>query len=354
MDMYQPDAELFSSPQAFRRGFEGGLARLLEAGSLNLFILAAANAGFDARLFDVLRARLLEAFEAHRALLRTVFTEGGVVDEADDDLLVFLKMASIGFDALKLTEQRRAGAWEVQFNHLRSFRPLRNSQRPMTSIRAPFEEQGFNFNKPFIQQEALWSGDLLNTRCDLYFNKYPFVDLHTLLVPERERCLPQYHSEDMHVFIWQLVRQLSARLPGIRVGYNALGAYASVNHLHYQLFVRADSLPVEHGCWRHNGGGEHYPVDCLVFTDVGEAWRHIEKLHAGNEAYNLLYTPERLYCMPRRKQGDFPLAEWSSGFSWYEMCGGMITFNHRHYSQLQAEQIDVQLRRARLTDGAAG
>ena len=353
MDMYQPDAELFSSPEAFRHGFESGLTRLLEAGGLNLFILVAANAGFDARQFEVLRARLQDAFETHQGLLRTVFTEGGAVDEADDDLLVFLKMACIGFDALTLTDQRRAGAWEVQFNHLRSFRPLRNSQRPMTSIRAPFEEQGFNFNKPFMQQEVLWSGELLHTRFDLYFNKYPFVDLHCLLVPERERCLPQYHREDMHVFIWQLVRQLSARLPGIRVGYNALGAYASVNHLHYQLFVRDDSLPVEHRRWRHNGGSEHYPVDCHVFTDVDEAWRYIEGLHAANETYNLLYTPARLYCMPRRKQGDFSLAEWSSGFSWYEMCGGMITFNHRHYVQLQAEQIDAQLRCARLTGGSA-
>jgi hypothetical protein len=352
--MHQSDTELFFSRDAFRRGFESGLARLLDDGGLNLFILAAANAGFDARLFDSLRARLQHAYVNHRALLRTAFADGGVVDEADDDLLVFLKMACIGFDALTLTEQRMAGVWEVQFNHLRSFRPLRNSQRPMTSIQAPFEEQGFNFNKPFMQQEVLWSGELLDTRFNLYFNKYPFVDLHCLLVPERELCLPQYHREDMHGFVWQLVRQLSAGLPGIRVGYNALGAYASVNHLHYQLFVRDDPLPVEQAQWQHNGGGEYYPVACHVFTDVDEAWRYIDGLHARNETYNLLYTPECMYCMPRRKQGDFRLAAWSSGYSWYEMSGGMITFNHRHYAQLQAEQIDAQLRCARLEREEAG
>lgn len=355
MDMHQVDTALFASPQAFRRGFERGLERLLDAGDLNLFILVAANAGFDAALFERLRGRLQGAYASQLAQLRGTLVEGSGVDEADDDLLVFLKIACIGFDALTLTEQRAAGVWEVQFNHLRSFRPLRNSQRPMSSIHAPFEAQGFNFNKPFMQQEVLWSGELLGRRFDLYFNKYPFVDLHCLLVPEREQCLPQYHRKDMHEFVWRLVRQLAGEMPGIRIGYNALGAYASVNHLHYQLFVRDARLPVEQPCWRHNGGADDYPVDCHGFTEADAAWRYIDRLHARNEAYNLLYTPECMYCMPRRKQGDFRLAEWSSGFSWYEMSGGMITFNHRHYAALDAGRIATELCRARLdSDGLSG
>lgn len=350
--MPHTDTALFASPAAFRRAFERGLEHLLELGGLNLFILVAANAGFEASLFDALRERLQLHYRRHSERLHEAFTHGNLVDEADDDLLVFLKIACIGFDALVPTEQRQAGPWEVQFNHLRSFRPLRGSQRPMTSIQAPFESQGFHFNKPFMQQEVLWSGELQGTHFNLYYNKYPFVDLHSLLVPEPERCLPQYHREDMHVFLWRLVAQLAEGLPGIRVGYNALGAFASVNHLHYQLFLRDRPLPVEQSQWRHNGGDDSYPVDCRCFTSADQAWRFVDALHARNEAYNLLYAPGRMYCMPRRKQGDFSLAEWSNGFSWYEMCGGMITFNHQDYTRLQEVQIRAELHAASLYGSA--
>lgn len=340
--------DLFASPAAFRAGFERGLARLLDSGGLNLFILVTANAGFDGALFAALREDLQAHYQRLATELREVFANGGHVDEADDDLLVFLKIVAIGFDALALTEQRQAGIWEVQFNHLRSFRPMRNSQRPMTSIKAAFEPSGFNFNKPFIQQETLWSGEMLGKRFDLYYNKYPFVDLHCLLVPEREACLPQYHRRDMHEFVWQLVKQFADALPGIRVGYNALGAFASVNHLHFQLFVRNQALAVEHACWQHNGGDNAYPVECRCYRDRGEAWAAIEHLHVQNQTYNLLYTPRGMYCMVREKQGGFPLAAWSNGFSWYEMSGGMITFNHEDFAGLDEGGISAELARARL------
>ncbi len=342
------DMALFASTAAFRRGFEQGLERLLQADALNLFILVAANAEFHAALFGSLRERLQQHCQAHAERLREAFVRGGRLAEADDDLLVFLKIVSIGFDALALTEQRRAGVWEVQFNHLRSFRPLRSAQRPMSTIRAPFDAQDFNFNKPFMQREALWSGEWQGRRVDLYYNKYPFVDLHCLLVPQREDALAQFHRQEMHAFIWQQVQQLAATMPGIRVGYNALGAYASVNHLHYHLFVREAPLAVELGGWQHNGGAEAYPVDCHCFDSIDTAWQFIEHLQAADEAYNLLYTPGRLYCMPRRKQGAFSLAPWSSGLSWYEMAGGIITFNRQDYTVLTEACISTALTAARL------
>ncbi len=342
--------ELFSSSPAFRQSFEAGLARLLEQGGLNLFILVAANASFDQSLYACLRDRLGNTYRGLLANLQEAYTQGGSVNETDDDLLVFLKMAAIGLDALALTELRQAGSWEVQFNHLRSFRPMRNSQRPMTSIREPFDPQGFNFNKPFIQQESLWSGTLCGQVFDLYYNKYPFVDQHCLLVPAREECLPQYHIDDMHAFVWSLMQMLSPALPGLHIAYNALGAFASVNHLHFQLFVRDQALPVESENWVHNGGRDSYPVDCSCYEEPTSAWQAIEQLHNSNQAYNLLYTPRGMYCMPRKKQGEFQLAAWSNGFSWYELCGGMITFNRQDYASLQADQICADLSLARLEE----
>ncbi len=347
--MAASNTDLFVSTTAFREGFERGLEALLDVGSLNLFILVTANAGFAAPLFGSLQARLQEQFHHHRERLRATLGRGERVAESEDDLLVFLKMICMGFDALRLTEHRTAGPWEVQFNHLRAFRPMRNSQQPMSSIRAPFDADGFNFNKGFMQQELLWEGELCGQPFALYYNKYPFVDLHCLLVPRREFCLPQYHRHDMHLFLWRLIESWRLVLPGIHVGYNALGAFASVNHLHYQLFLRAEPLPVEKSCWRHNGGAEEYPVDCSRFACADAAWEHIEQLHAADVAYNLLYTGQGMYCLARRKQGGFELAPWSNGLSWYEMSGGMITFNHQDYGALTPSRIGAALAAARLS-----
>ena len=343
-------ASLFGSREAFQSAFETGLDRLVQADDLNLFILVLANATFDTKLMDRLRPRLLERYlrlcEQRRASPKT-----GAVDADADDLQVFAQIAAIGIDKLGITRQRSAGPWEVQFNQLRSFRPLRNSRQPVNSIYEPFLEHGFHFNKPFIQQESIWSGQLLGQHIDLYYNKYPFVDTHALLVPERHACLPQFLSRDMHVYVWDLVQVLGVMIPGLRIGYNAFGAFASVNHLHLQMFVRNRPLPVQDPRWQHNGGGERYPVHCRVFDDPASAWSLIERLHEENHAYNLLYTAGLLYCLPRRKQGDFALAEWSNGLSWYEMCGGMITFDLETCLSLTRSGIESGLKLARLDDG---
>ncbi len=331
---------LFTSKAAYRNRFEQGLERLLDEGSLNLFILVAANAGFEKPLWDMLSPRLRTRFE--------MLCAEQSVDEAEEDLQVFRKMRDIGMEALQPTQHRTVGPWEVQFNQLRSFRPLRNSDRPMDSIQAPFDAAAFNFNKPFMQQEVIATGDLLGRHIDLYYNKYPFVELHSLLVPDREQCYPQYLFEEMHHYVWNLVENLSKTLPGARIGYNALGAYASVNHLHLQLFERDQALPVEDPKWVHNGGSEGYPVDCYVFDDPKAAWRQIERWNVCNQAYNMLYTPGNLYCLPRRKQGDFDLPAWSGGFSWYELCGGMITFDYRHWTGLGDKDICTDLAVARI------
>ena len=68
-------------------------------------------------------------------------------------------------------------------------------------------------------------------------------------MPDRQRCLPQYLVWEVHEYTWRLVQHLGKSLPGVRVGYNALGAFASVNHLHLQLFVRQQPLPIEHRRW---------------------------------------------------------------------------------------------------------
>jgi diadenosine tetraphosphate (Ap4A) HIT family hydrolase len=179
----------------------------------------------------------------------------------------------------------------------------------------------------------------------LFYNKYPFVDRHGLLVPERTEHRPQYLTRGDHLYAWRVVEGLARALPGVGLGYNAYGAFASVNHLHFQFFVRG-GLPVEDAAWQHAGGAEPYPAPCEVFLSAEEAWARVADLHAAERPYNLVYRPGRLYCLPRRRQGTYEQAAWTGGFAWYELAGGFTLFNRQAYEGLTGEEVARELARA--------
>ncbi|GAB6040795.1 hypothetical protein [Endothiovibrio diazotrophicus] len=338
----------FHSTADLRRAFEEGLGRLLDHDGLGPFILVAANATFDAEVYATLEERLRHRFGELERHYREALAEGHPLRDTDDDLMVMLKMIAVGFDRLRKTETRAVGPWEVQYNHLRSFRPPRASGTAVATLRQPFNPDGFHFNKPFLEKECFWRGELEGRPVALLYNKYPFVDLHGLLVPEGPAGHPQFLEEAHHHYIWQLTAALGERLDGVGFGYNALGAHASVNHLHFQLFARAEPLPVAHSRWRHNGGGEPYPARCEAFDSATTAWEYIARLHRRGITYNLIYLPGRLLCLPRKPQGECPIPPWGAGLSWYEMSGGMLTFNHHDFDQLSEAPVTTLLADASL------
>ena len=87
-------------------------------------------------------------------------------------------------------------------------------------------------------------------------------------------------------------------------GYNAYGAFASANHLHFQMFVRDTPWPVQAAHWRHQGDSSPYPLAVQVFDDAAAAWAALHALHEKEQIYNLPYLPGRLYLYPRRPQGS--------------------------------------------------
>lgn len=329
----------FHSPAQWRDAFIIGLRPLLAQQSLGAFILVAANATFDPPVLAALGPELRGQYATLLARFREALAAGLPLSEVEEDLLVFLKIAAIDFEALQATETRREGPWDLQFNHLRSFRPKRISQQPPQGISAPFEERAFHFNKPFMQHEVFWRGELGGRDVDLYYNKYPFAELHTLLVPERDQCLPQYLQRQYHDYAWQVVEQLGATLPGAGLGYNSYGAFASVNHLHFQLYVGGAPLPVEDARWHHNGGDVPYPAPCHAFRERDPAWQAIAALHRSATPYSLLYRPGHAWLFPRRPQGQVAPPPWSSGFTWSEMAGAIVTFNRAAYDSLSSDAV---------------
>ncbi len=339
---------VFDSPENFSAAFISGLGEMLEHDGLGVFILVCANAGFDERIQQALAGRLKQRFDQYSQQYRDALSHGRTLPDADDDVLVFLKLMAIGFDALQPTQRRAEGAWEVQFNQLRAFRPPRMANTKVDTLHMPFNQNGFHFNKPFLRKEAFWSGVLQGREVELLYNKFPFVDYHALLVPQREHEAPQFLTHDDHHYMWRISEELGASLPGVGFGYNAYGAYASVNHLHFQMFLREEPLPLQSAQWQHNGGKQVYPSRVERFDNAEAAWRYIETMHRGGDSYNLLYLPGEIYCLPRRLQGSYQHETWTGGFAWYEMCGGMVSFSHEEYSQLSSEMVEAEFSKLSL------
>ena len=323
-----PDAD------AFRHLFVNNLGEMLSPDQAGAFILVLANSLQHAELHNSLKPALLTSFGAVRQGIR----QGGL-DITADDLAVFRSIEGIGIESLSCWAQASTGDWQLVYNPMRALRPARASSRPVSNIRQPFDNSGFNFNRPFLQPEILWQGSWQGTGMRVLYNKFPFAPYHLIIVPDPDLELGQYLSEYYHAIMWELVSQQQDTLPGLGAGYNSLGACASVNQLHFQSFIRAEPLPVELHKWRHNGGDDDYPMCCHVFDTAKHSWQLIAEYHVRNQPYNLLYRSGRCYVLPRRLQGDKQVVPRVTGAGWIEECGVFNVADQADFETVTAAEI---------------
>jgi diadenosine tetraphosphate (Ap4A) HIT family hydrolase len=340
----------FTSRRGLEERFAGGLATLLEQhDGLGVYILVLANAAQDPSLWDRLRDRLAARHQRHEDSLVRSLRQGSAILEPEDDLLVFLKLLAIGFEHLHPVEQRliAAGAgepaWEAQFNPIRALRPARMSEARVDGVMRPFDAQGFHFNKPFLAKEVFWEGEgataLACKPARLLYNKYPFAPLHGLLVPEPALQRPQFLTPEIHGWAWEVACLAGEHVAGFGLAYNSYGAHASVNHLHFQTFVRTRALPAQ------ASQGGRYPLPCQRFDDPETAWFQLDELHQRGIPYNLIYSGGGLHVIPRRRQGETPPEPWSPGFAWSEVAGAFTLSSRETYEGLSAETIGSALER---------
>ncbi len=220
----------------------------------------------------------------------------------------------------------------------------------MFSIHQAFHEFGFHYDRELCFREGFWTGELKAKKAFFLYNKYPFARLHALLVPEPERHHPQFLDLALHAWAYQVTQELAESLTGLCLGYNSLGTFASVNHLHFQSFIEPRGMPVTWDIWQHNGGSEPYPTVCTVFDDWDASWRWIAAIHERDvTSYNILYTPEKIYCFERKRQGSYKHASWTSGFAWFEVCGNLITFNREDFTTISFEKIEREFKKLQVS-----
>ncbi|XP_062857662.1 GDP-D-glucose phosphorylase 1 [Trichomycterus rosablanca] len=127
----------------------------------------------------------------------------------------------------------------------------RRKPQLILSIRQQFDPKLFNFNK-INQEEILFQmckaadscvQNGIGSSCFVIINASPLEFGHCLLVPEPLRCHPQILTPLAVRFGVESVF-LSAD-PSYRVGFNSLGAFASVNHLHLHGYYLNHPLKIE-------------------------------------------------------------------------------------------------------------
>lgn len=338
----------FSSRPELEQRFAAGLSAMLDKHpGLGVYILVLANAVQDAALWGRLREALALRHRRLRDRITAALREGRKLAEPEDDLMVFLKLVAIGFEHLLPVEQKLiadtnapgAPAWEAQFNPIRALRPARMSDTRVDGVMRPFDPNGFHFNKPFLAKEVLWEGEIEGKPARLLYNKFPFAPLHGLLVPEPARERPQCLTPELHGWAWEVARSSGAAIPGFGLSYNSYGAYASVNHLHFQTFVRQGPLPAQEHPDRD------YPLARLCFTDMEAAWFQLDELHQRGQVYNLVYSIDGVLVIPRVRQGEIPPEPWSAGFAWSEVAGVFPVASREDYESLDHGALGEALAR---------
>lgn len=131
----------------------------------------------------------------------------------------------------------------------------RRKPQVILSIQQQFDPKLFNFNQInsaeilFEMREAeeicACAPSGISASCVVIINASPLEFGHCLLVPEPSRCHPQVLTPPALRFGLESVF-LSAD-PGYRVGFNSLGAFASVNHLHLHGYYLNHALRIEWG-----------------------------------------------------------------------------------------------------------
>ncbi|XP_020097949.1 GDP-L-galactose phosphorylase 1-like isoform X2 [Ananas comosus] len=101
-------------------------------------------------------------------------------------------------------------------------------------------EESSNGKAGYFQSAPIMSSSSPNI---IAINVSPIAHGHVLLIPRILDFLPQ--RIDCQSFLLAMYMVKAARNPYFRMGYNSLGAFATINHLHFQGYYLEVKFPVE-------------------------------------------------------------------------------------------------------------
>ncbi|XP_047027642.1 GDP-D-glucose phosphorylase 1 [Helicoverpa zea] len=257
-----------------------------------------------------------------------------------------------------LEERIVDGKYLLQLNPDRQTK--RRTPEAMNNIQQPFDEKKFNFNK-VSPEEVLFSISEDADTHTVLVNVSPISQYHSLICPSVNKCLPQVVTLESLQLVIQIM--FLAEDWDIRIGFNSMCGFASVNHLHYHIFVEKNSLYVEKMKWHHLKGNTYcldktYPVPAFCFElqkqsyaqTLKEVWKVLEYFLNKSIAHNILFTKRRLdgngdVCViiwPRRSTtGAKKLAAFNVAV--LELSGWFPIYDVEQFKNLQAADLENEL-----------
>jgi GDP-L-galactose phosphorylase len=226
-----------------------------------------------------------------------------------------------GFIA-QLNEGRHLKKRPTEFRVDRVLQPFDPAKFNFTKVGQ--EEVLFQFEKDavdnsyFLEKAAVDPAKAPNV---VAINVSPIEYGHVLLIPRVLDCYPQ--RIDQESLLLALNMAAEAANPYFRLGYNSLGAFATINHLHFQAYYLNVQFPVEKAPTEmislagSTGVSENgvkvsrlvdYPVRALVFTE-GKTMNNLSEvvgkacicLQENNIPFNVLISDRgrRIYLFPQ-------------------------------------------------------
>jgi len=218
----------------------------------------------------------------------------------------------------------------------------------------PNSEDAF-FEQHFLQTECFRNVELGGETVKLFYNKFPLLNFHGLLIPGNYR--QSFNSKQDHVkkdlvqWIWGVLAEAEG---AFTIGFNPFGGYASRNQLHFQISLDPQEFGITDPVWDINGGDQQYPahVDLCKSPDELQSW--LDAVYTqDNAAFNLLIIKEKdkgsvkgqvkAYAFKRKFQSTYDCPRWTSGFAFAEMAGRIVISNAEDYTTLTADMVKDHL-----------
>ncbi|KAL6840349.1 hypothetical protein ACP4OV_030159 [Aristida adscensionis] len=264
----------------------------------------------------------------------------------------------------------------------------RPTEFAMNQVLQPFDSGKFNFTK-INPEEVIFRFHETGNDVSQYFdgaphtvsaspsailiNVSPIGYCHVLLTPRIQDCLPQ--RIDQESFLLAMYTAREARTPFFRVGYNSMGAFATINHLHFQAYYLKAQYPVEKARSEkltalRNGVNVgllvQYPVNGFVFegeTILEDLSDVVSKvcifLQEKNRPFNVLISKsgKKVFLLPQCYAEKQFLGKASQEFldmrinpAIWELSGHLVLKRRQDYNEASEANICRFLIEASLSD----
>lgn len=334
--------EFLKSSEAYKETYVRGLVRLkhlFNDPASRVLVAACDSYSADWRHFSD---------EELQASLRWCRQEFAKLQEFDptmrmlgvDQTIIDKLLSPEGSKFLTPVMEREVGDFSVVYTSFRDLRPVGPGIEKMTRRYVEYNpaEEAL-FTKDFIQKDRLWVGEIIGVPVSFFYNKFPNLLGHAVIVPWPEQRLFQEMTKELHDWTWEITETIGGYIPDVAIAYNSIGGGATQKHLHTQFTIK-NPFPVTTAVWQHNGGRKKYPATVMVADDREEAWRTIDACLSDDQtAYGLLYVPGKLYNLPEPLQGYCEIPWWGTGIGLGDKAGRITVSSREAYDKVTEEEI---------------